>query len=287
MHNEGHRLLDELGKACLLEAYSGAGGRRVKMHDVIRDMALHIMNANSAPCMVKSGLGLEDLPDDEEWLPNLQKGLKVIDLRSTSITKVPKSVMSLKKLNALVLNSDKVIIMGEGKYKIGETFHLPRDMKALWIREYGGTWNISSFMGHEELEELRITGCDEVSTLSGNGGQPEEPEGQLEEQTSPPPRDHCPNLKVVQTSRCPKLKHLLVPRHSCNLYLKKLEKLKIYDCEELESIRGAATDEEESLTSSTLPLPPDAFSQLQSIINYDRQLSKDEVYGGAKIASCS
>ncbi|OWM66602.1 hypothetical protein CDL15_Pgr013819 [Punica granatum] len=444
MYNEGHRLLDELEKACLLEACS-AGARRVMMHDVIRDMALHIMNANNAPCMVKSGLGLEDVPDDEEWLPNLQKvslmrngieaippsispncpqlatlllsdcsrlrkiskrffqrmqGLKVIDLRGTSITKVPKSVMNLEKLNALILNlcshlsripslakltslrkldlrgcvnikevpnglgmlvnltylyltgtrikripdgvicklkklqyleadniavkgeevgklrklellrcrfenvnelneytllvitiesyslvitarsvtrayraridddyfnffnRDKVIIMGEGEYKIGETCHLLRDVKALLIRGYGGGWNISSFMGLEELEVLWIKGCDEVSALGGSGGQPGEPEGQLEERTSSsPPEDHCPNLKVLQISRCPKLKHLLVPRHSCNMYLKKLEKLVIYDCEELESI----IDEEESLTSSTSPLPPDAFSQLQSI----------------------
>ncbi|PKI43972.1 hypothetical protein CRG98_035648 [Punica granatum] len=345
MYNEGHRLLDELEKACLLEAYS-AGGRGVRMHDVIRDMALHIMNANNAPCMVKSGLGLEDMPDDEEWLPNLQmvslmrnditvvppsispkcpqlatlllsdcrlrkiskrfflrmQGLKVIDLRSTSITEMPESVMNLKNLNALVLsrcselshipslakltslrkldlmkcrkikevpdglgmlvnltylslrktsieripdgvvcklkklqhleadniavkgeevgklrklealrcrfknvnelneytlrsttiesyslaigartnldywhgefaygdvdlNFYKVIIMDEGEYKIGETCHLPRDVKLLWIRGYGGTWNISNFMGLEELEELRITGCDETITV--------------------------------------------------------------------------------------------------------------------------
>ncbi|OWM66604.1 hypothetical protein CDL15_Pgr013821 [Punica granatum] len=105
-----------------------------------------------------------------------------------------------------------------------------------------------------------------LSTLSGSGGQPEEPKGQLEERTSPPPPgDHCPNLKVLQISRCPKLKHLLVPRYNCNLYLKKLEKLEIYHCAELESIIGGATDEEESLASSTSPLPPDAFSQLQSI----------------------
>ncbi|OWM66606.1 hypothetical protein CDL15_Pgr013823 [Punica granatum] len=435
MYNEGHRLIDELEKACLLEAY-GAGGRGVRMHDVIRDMALHIMNENNAPCMVKSGLGLEDVPDDEEWLPNLQKvslmsnrirvvppsispncpqlatlllsdcffykiskrffqrmqGLKVIDLRRTGITEVPKSVMNLKKLNALVLTlcfklsripslakltslrkldlrgcikikevpdglgmlvnltylclrmtgikripdgvvcklkklqhleadyiavkgeevgklrklellhcrfenvnelneytrhattiesyslvigahtdfkywrlgyacGDKLIYMGEGEYKIGETCHLPRDVTALWIQGYGGTWNISSFMGLEELKALYIEGCDEVSTLSGNEGQPEEPEGQLEERTSPPPGDHCPNLRLLGINGCPKLKHLLVPRHSCSMYLKKLESLEIYHCEELESI----IDEEESLTSSTSPLPPDAFSQLQSI----------------------
>ncbi|OWM66596.1 hypothetical protein CDL15_Pgr013813 [Punica granatum] len=450
MYNEGHRLLDELEKACLLEPYSERD-REVRMHDVIRDMALHIMNANNGPCMGKSGLGLEDVPDDEEWLPNLQKvslmcnrieavppsispncpqlatlllsdcwrlrkiskrffqqmqELKVIDLRRTRITEVPKSVMNLKKLNALVLNlcsqlsripslakltslrkldlqgcinikevpnglgmlvnltylclrgtrieripdgvvcklkklqhleadyiavkgeevgklrklealrcrfenknelneytlrattiesyrliigarTDlgywrgvftydednlnfyKVIIMDEGEYKIRETCHFPRDVKALWIRGYGGTWNISIFTELEELEALRITGCNEVSALGGNGGQSEEPEGQLEERTSrPPPGEHCPNLKVLQISRCPKLKHLLVPKHNCNLYLKKLEKLLIYHYEELESITGAPgapTDEEESPTSSKSPLPPDAFSQLKSI----------------------
>ncbi|OWM76548.1 hypothetical protein CDL15_Pgr005512 [Punica granatum] len=450
LYNEGHRLLDELEKACLLEANS-EGRREVRMHDVIRDMALHIMNENNAPCIVKSGLRFEDVPDDEEWLPNLQKvslmnngieavppsispncpqlatlllggcwrlrkiskrffqrmqGLKVIDLRSTGITKVPKSVMNLKNLNALTLNmcfelsripslgklaslkkldlmgcrkikevpdglgmlvnltylcltetriervpdgvvrklkklqhlkadyiavkgeevgklrklevlrcrfenvnelneytlrattiesyrlaigartdldywhgvfgygggdlnhfnSGKVIMMGEGEYKIGETCHLPRNVKVLWIQGYGGTWNISSFMGLEELEQLCIKGCDEVSTLSGSGGQPEEPEGQLEERTSPPPpEDHCPNLEVLEIFECPKLKHLLVLRHSCNLYLKKLEKLQIYDCEELESIIEAASNEEESLTSSTSPLTPDAFSHLRSI----------------------
>ncbi|OWM66601.1 probable disease resistance protein At4g27220 [Punica granatum] len=158
MYNEGHRLLDELEKACLLEGHdkgfrllgdTAESSKKVRMHDVTRDMALHIMNANNAPCMVKSGLGMEDVPDDEEWLPNLQKvslmrnrikavpssispncpqlatlllndcsrlhkiskrffqrtqGLKVINLSNTEITKVPKSVRNLKKLNALILN---------------------------------------------------------------------------------------------------------------------------------------------------------------------------------------
>ncbi|PKI50989.1 hypothetical protein CRG98_028616 [Punica granatum] len=90
--------------------------------------------------------------------------------------------------------------------------HLPRDMKLLWIRGYDWTWNISNFMGLEELEELWITGCDEVSALGGNGGQPE---GQPVERTQ------------------------------LRLYLKKLQYLGIYDCEGLESIIGAATDEEE------------------------------------------
>ncbi|PKI36661.1 hypothetical protein CRG98_042948 [Punica granatum] len=398
--------------------------------------------------MVKSGLGLEDVPDDEEWLPNLQKvslmsnrirvvppsispncpqlatlllsdcffykiskrffqrmqGLKVIDLRRTGITEVPKSVMNLKKLNALVLTlcfklsripslakltslrkldlrgcikikevpdglgmlvnltylclrmtgikripdgvvcklkklqhleadyiavkgeevgklrklellhcrfenvnelneytrhattiesyslvigahtdfkywrlgyacGDKLIYMGEGEYKIGETCHLPRDVTALWIQGYGGTWNISSFMGLEELKALYIEGCDEVSTLSGNEGQPEEPEGQLEERTSPPPGDHCPNLRLLATStpflplltmicvgRCHKMKRVLTLE--VFMLLPNLQAISVDDCKEMKEVIGG---QEESLTSSTSPLPPDAFSQLQSI----------------------
>ncbi|OWM66591.1 hypothetical protein CDL15_Pgr013808 [Punica granatum] len=108
------------------------------------------------------------------------------------------------------INSDKFIIMYEGEYKIGETCHLPRDVKALWIRDYGGTWNISSFTGLEELEELWITGGDELSALGGSGGQPEEPERQLEERTSPPPPgDHCPNLKTISVDDCEEMKEVI------------------------------------------------------------------------------
>ncbi|XP_031388931.1 disease resistance protein At4g27190-like [Punica granatum] len=432
MYNEGHRLLDELEKACLLEACGFGSSKAVRMHDVIRDMALHIMNANSAPWMVK-GLGLEDVLDDSEWLPNLQKvslmtndieaippsispncpqlatlllsdcrrlheiseqffqrmqGLKVIALSKTSITKVPKSVGTLEKLNALILNGcsqlscisflakltslrkldlrgctninevpdglgmlvnltylrlsgtgikripdgvvcklkklqhleadyiaaraeevvklrklevlrcrfenvnelneytlhattleSYILLIGDrtndsalydfwhglfpsdsglsncGKVifmnvvsDIRETCLLPRDVEALGIRECGRMWNISRFMGLEEV--------------GGSGGQPEEPEGQLEERTSPPPPgDHFPSLKELEILYCPNLKRLLVPRHSCSSYLTQLEMLKIRGCHELESM----TVKEESLTSSTSPLPPDAFSQLQSI----------------------
>ncbi|XP_031388845.1 probable disease resistance protein At4g27220 isoform X2 [Punica granatum] len=507
MHNKGHRLLDELEKACLLEYVpihvGGYETKAVRMHDVIRDMALYIMNANS-PCMVKSGLHLDDMPGEDEWMPNLQRvsliksgirvvssmspncpqlttlllsagwesgdlpecffewlpGLKVIDLSDTGIRKVPESITNLEKLNALILKrcyqlyvipslakltslkkldlqschslkeapdglgmlvnltyldfsdtsiekiSDGVIgklqklqylatnyieVKGEeiaklkkleslycrfqnvnelsehiqhatmiksyvlsigfhgyddqgslpdpfddednefgnpfsmwgkksiflgdiGQYSMGETFHLPRDVKTLTVEHYNGTW--SDICRLEDLRVFKIFDCREVSALPFPSQQ----------------GDHCPNLKELRISRCPKLKHLLVPRHSCNLYFKKLEKLVIEDCgelesiideeeslelpflsqhgdhfpnfnelyishcpklkhllvvsgrsrsstlylkkleklqicgcEQLESIIGGATDEEESLTSSTSPLPPDAFSQLQSI----------------------
>ncbi|OWM69527.1 disease resistance protein RPS2-like [Punica granatum] len=454
MYNEGHQVLDELVKACLLEEvahysynyhfYDIYGGRRrVRMHDVVRHMALYIMNGNS-PCMVKSGLGLEDVPNEDEWFPSLQKvslmynkievvpsmspncpqlstlslrgcsglcdipqcfferirELKVIDLSHTHITRVLGSVINLDKLNALLLrkcsklsripslvkltllkkldlrgckgieevpdglgmlvnltyldlsetrierisngviselkklqylrveyievkgeevgklkklellqcrflnvkelnkytqaqqattiksyilligphanhkywhnmrqfvhNNDddnlwdkKVVIMGEGQYNIGEVCHLPRDMKALRIDGFSGSWNTSSFSQLEELEVLHIENCGEVTALSGSGSASR---GQ--------PGDHCPNLKVLVIRKWPKLKHMLVLGRSCSstFYLKKLKWFRIHGCKELESIVAA---EEASSSSSSPPppplLPPGAFSQVQSI----------------------
>ncbi|XP_031388203.1 probable disease resistance protein At4g27220 [Punica granatum] len=127
----------------------------------------------------------------------------------------------------------KSIALGDiGQYSMGETFHLPRDVKTLAVEHYNGTW--SDICRLEDLGELQIFDCREVSALLFLSQQ----------------GDHCPNLKVLQIRGCLKLKHLLVR------YFKKLEKLYIYECEELESIIGGATDEEESLTSS---LPPNAI----------------------------
>ncbi|PKI43976.1 hypothetical protein CRG98_035652 [Punica granatum] len=244
MYNEGHRLLDELEKACLLEAY-GAGSGRVRMHEVPNGLGMLV----NLTYLSLRETGIERIPDGVvcklkklqhleadyiavkgEEVGKLRK-LEALQCRFENVNELNEYtlhattiesynlvigarthldywhgvVASVHDLNFFI--SGKVIIMGEGEYKIGETYHLPRDVKALWIREYGGTWNISSFTQLEELEVLWIKGCDEVLTLSGNdGGQPEEREGQLEERISPPPPgDHCPNLKELQISGCPKL----------------------------------------------------------------------------------
>ncbi|PKI64295.1 hypothetical protein CRG98_015302 [Punica granatum] len=266
----------------------------VRMHDVIRDMALYIMNANS-PCMVKSGLHLDDMPGEDEWMPNLQRvslmksRVKVVSSMSPNCPKLTTLLLSgcwglgdfpdcffewlpglkskhiqhptMIKSYALIIGfhgyddqgprlcpideedykfgkvnsmwGKKSIALGDiGQYSMGETFHLPRDVKTLAVEHYNGTW--SDICRLEDLGELQIFDCREVSALLFLSQQ----------------GDHCPNLKVLQIRGCLKLKHLLVR------YFKKLEKLYIYECEELESIIGGATDEEESLTSS---LPPNAI----------------------------
>ncbi|KAG5223865.1 disease resistance protein [Salix suchowensis] len=66
--NKGHTMLDRLERACLLERLPG--GTSVKMHDLIRDMAIQILEENSQ-AIVKAGAQLKELPDAEEWSEKL------------------------------------------------------------------------------------------------------------------------------------------------------------------------------------------------------------------------
>uniref|UniRef100_A0A6N2KCM9 Uncharacterized protein n=1 Tax=Salix viminalis TaxID=40686 RepID=A0A6N2KCM9_SALVM len=67
--NKGHTMLDRLERACLLERLRG--GDYVKMHDLIRDMAIQILEANSR-AIVKAGAQLKELPDAQEWSEKLK-----------------------------------------------------------------------------------------------------------------------------------------------------------------------------------------------------------------------
>uniref|UniRef100_A0A6N2KCW9 NB-ARC domain-containing protein n=1 Tax=Salix viminalis TaxID=40686 RepID=A0A6N2KCW9_SALVM len=67
--NEGHTMLDRLERACLLERLRG--GNYVKMHDLIRDMAIQILEENSR-AIVKAGAQLKELPDAHEWSEKLK-----------------------------------------------------------------------------------------------------------------------------------------------------------------------------------------------------------------------
>uniref|UniRef100_A0A3N7F8Z2 Uncharacterized protein n=1 Tax=Populus trichocarpa TaxID=3694 RepID=A0A3N7F8Z2_POPTR len=86
--DEGHTMLNRLEYVCLLESaqmdYDDI--RRVKMHDLIRDMAIQILQDESQ-VMVKAGAQLKELPDAEEWTENLTR----VSLMQNQIKEIPSS----------------------------------------------------------------------------------------------------------------------------------------------------------------------------------------------------
>ncbi|KAI6683021.1 hypothetical protein NL676_028934 [Syzygium grande] len=65
-YDRGLTILNKLENVCLLEDH----GRKMKMHDLIRDMALHVMSTTS---LVKAGKGLMRIPSEEYWTDALEK----------------------------------------------------------------------------------------------------------------------------------------------------------------------------------------------------------------------
>ncbi|XP_022734562.1 probable disease resistance protein At1g61300 isoform X2 [Durio zibethinus] len=69
--DKGRTILDELKSSCLIEnGYKGGG--RVKLHDVLRDMALRITSVRPR-FLVKAGMELNRLPDVGDWNEDLEK----------------------------------------------------------------------------------------------------------------------------------------------------------------------------------------------------------------------
>ncbi|XVF70472.1 hypothetical protein PTKIN_Ptkin11bG0164200 [Pterospermum kingtungense] len=72
-HDRGHSILNVLQNNCLLErGIDGYLGEQVKMHDVLRDMALDI-KSEGPKFMVKASMQLKELPGKNEWTVNLEK----------------------------------------------------------------------------------------------------------------------------------------------------------------------------------------------------------------------
>ncbi|PKI68318.1 hypothetical protein CRG98_011293 [Punica granatum] len=160
MRNEGHRLLDELEKACLLELcntgdFRQSGGWGVRMHDVIRDMAISIMRTY---CRVKSGLHLDDVPDDEdEWFPDLQK----VSLMENDIKIIPSSISpNCHQLSTLLLSRCTRL----------------REISGCFFDRIGGLKVINLSFTHirrvpesitnlEKLKALILNGCSNLSLL--------------------------------------------------------------------------------------------------------------------------
>ncbi|KAK8479363.1 hypothetical protein V6N12_012468 [Hibiscus sabdariffa] len=69
--DRGRAIVNRLIKNCLLEVFiERENGRTVKMHDLLRDMALHIAESRF---LVKAGMMLKEAPNAKKWGENLEK----------------------------------------------------------------------------------------------------------------------------------------------------------------------------------------------------------------------
>ncbi|KAI4296637.1 hypothetical protein L6164_036581 [Bauhinia variegata] len=79
---KGKHILNELIYACLLETETQNGMECAKMHDLIIDMAITIMNVRPR-CIAKAGIGLNEPPEIHEWAEDVQRvSLMRNDLKS-------------------------------------------------------------------------------------------------------------------------------------------------------------------------------------------------------------
>ncbi|XP_058075732.1 probable disease resistance protein At4g27220 [Magnolia sinica] len=104
--NKGHALVEELKSSCLLLAGEKEG--YVKMHDIIRDVAIWISSKECKDCKSFVRIGLKSLPQGEGW-----EEYKRISLRRCEINKLPEG-MHCPKLVTLMMpgNEEPIEIQG-------------------------------------------------------------------------------------------------------------------------------------------------------------------------------
>ncbi|GMN23738.1 hypothetical protein TIFTF001_045807 [Ficus carica] len=101
---KGHSMLNKLENACLLEGSSNKFGYKcVKMHDLVRDMALNITGTRY---LVEAGIGSEDIPENQKWIEDLI----MVSLMCNRISDIPSNASpKCPMLSTLILRNNKLL----------------------------------------------------------------------------------------------------------------------------------------------------------------------------------
>ncbi|XP_057957026.1 putative disease resistance protein At4g10780 isoform X2 [Malania oleifera] len=99
--DKGHTILNELENSCLLEnAMRGENPTYVKMHDLVRDMALQISGPGF---LVNAGLKLREIPED--WAQDLER----VSLMRNDMTEIKAGISPrCPKLSTLMLQENRL-----------------------------------------------------------------------------------------------------------------------------------------------------------------------------------
>ncbi|KAL3748399.1 hypothetical protein ACJRO7_009614 [Eucalyptus globulus] len=172
----GLTILNKLANVCLLEVR----GSMMKMHDLIRDMALNVMSATS---IVKAGKGLRTIPPEEYWTDALEK----VSLMKNYIEEFPLNMSpNCLKLSTFLLNDSlwcdvlipnsffkhlwglKVINLS-GCYlkEIPNSISNLVNLRALLLRHCRELRHIPNLGKLKSLRKLDIFNCASIEALEG------------------------------------------------------------------------------------------------------------------------
>ncbi|XP_057460639.1 probable disease resistance protein At5g63020 [Actinidia eriantha] len=150
--DEGHSMLNTLEMSCLLESCKSYDGRRcVKMHDLIRDMALKITKAGHPRFMVKAGVGLEDIPAEWEWTDDLD----MVSLMDNLIGEIPHGRSPrCPRLSTLLLNENCLRKIADSFFEHMHALHVLDLSKNSYLEKLP-----NSISDLENLTALKLQDC--------------------------------------------------------------------------------------------------------------------------------
>lgn len=146
--NKGQAILAELIDTCLLETADKYLVDRVKMHDLVRDLAISITKVNPL-FVVKAGIKLKEQPQDDEWVQDVDRvSLMYNDLKRLS------GQPNCPKLSTLLLHKNSMLDSVTSSF-----FQYMHGLKVLNLSNTRIDMLPVSLSNLENLHTLLLEGC--------------------------------------------------------------------------------------------------------------------------------